>query len=84
MELKRQRKIFSEGFWLGVLLITMLKLTFEDWMGHEGYVRYVQEHWWYCPWWVWPLAFIVFLLCRPRFVWDILFGEEKLEEAEED
>lgn len=43
-----RREIVKSSAWAGILLTSSIGSLFQDFMGQEGYMRLVREHW--IPW----------------------------------
>lgn len=48
-------------------------MAFQDWLGQEGYIEYVQDHWIALPWWLG-------LIFASMFLYLATYVERKVEE----
>ncbi len=66
------------AFWYGIGFSTGTHMLIQDWMGLEGYIAFVREHWWDIHWVV-GLSIAAFSL----YAWTGLLGRfEWLKEKE--
>lgn len=61
-------KFLWNGYFLGTLVMCTLSCLFQDFLGKEAYLKFVDNHWVTLPWQLWAVVFVILMMILTVFL----------------